>query len=47
MHHLEQRAVRLAISEQISVEILLEKYAKGAEICAADVFARVAYGLCA
>ena len=45
MHHLESATIALAVPQDICTEVLIEKYAKGAETCAADVLARVALAL--
>ncbi|MDP3671331.1 MAG: adenosylcobalamin-dependent ribonucleoside-diphosphate reductase [Telluria sp.] len=45
MHNLDNGAVALAVPQDISTEVLMEKYAKGDESCAADVLARVARAL--
>ena len=45
MHNLESAVITLAIPQDISTEVLIEKYAKGGETCAAEVLARVAKAL--
>ncbi len=45
MHNLENAVVALAIPQDISTEVLIEKYAKGDETCAAEVLMRVAKAL--
>lgn len=45
MHNLANATIALAVPQDISTEVLIEKYAKGDEICAADVLARVALAL--
>ncbi|MFI4940074.1 MAG: adenosylcobalamin-dependent ribonucleoside-diphosphate reductase, partial [Burkholderiales bacterium] len=45
MHNLESAAIALVVPQDISTEVLIEKYAKGNETRAAEVLARVATAL--